>query len=56
MTMRLQIRSYPLQARELHSAMEGMRSAAMNLPGGHLSVEEIRRLESLLEAEGDKRR
>ncbi|RSH92762.1 hypothetical protein EHS25_008208 [Saitozyma podzolica] len=44
------------KARELHSAMEGMRSAAMNLPGGHLSVEEIRRLESLLEAEGDKRR
>ncbi|KAK8865632.1 hypothetical protein IAR55_000777 [Kwoniella newhampshirensis] len=44
------------KARELTKAIEEMKSAAMGIPGGHLSTEEVRRLKGILEEEGEKRR
>ena len=44
------------QARELHSSLESMRSAALNLPRGHLSTARIEQLSGMLEQEAEKRR
>lgn len=44
------------QARELHATMEGMKRAALELPGGHLTMGEIERLAEMLKQEADKRR
>ncbi|WWD18185.1 hypothetical protein CI109_102634 [Kwoniella shandongensis] len=44
------------KARELAKAIEEMKVAAMSIPGGHLSTEEVKRLRGVLEEEGEKRR
>ena len=44
------------QARELASALDEMRGAAMSLPGGSYSVETIQQMSAALETEAEKRR
>ncbi|WVQ85523.1 hypothetical protein IAT38_007689 [Cryptococcus sp. DSM 104549] len=44
------------KAKELSSALEGMKTASMDLPGGHLSTDEIEGLIGVLDEEGEKRR
>ena len=44
------------QARELAGALEEMRKAAMELPGGGMSLEHIRRVAEALDREADHRR
>lgn len=43
------------QARELHNMMEGMKRAAMDLPGGHLRTDQLERLSEVLDIEAAKR-
>ncbi|WVF70955.1 hypothetical protein IAT40_005750 [Kwoniella sp. CBS 6097] len=44
------------KAKQLAQALETMKIAAMDLPGGHLSTEEIRKLSDLLDEQGEQRR
>ncbi len=44
------------QVRELHASLESMRTAAVKIPGGHLSTSRIEEMSAMLEAEAEKRR
>jgi len=44
------------QAKELRSRMEEMKRSAMDLPGGHISLEQAVELEEMLDRETQKRR
>ncbi|ORY28605.1 hypothetical protein BCR39DRAFT_534330 [Naematelia encephala] len=44
------------KARELKAALTEMQDAALDLPGGHLSTEDIEELSEMLEEEAEKRR
>lgn len=45
-----------VQARELDTSLESMRTAALNLPGGHLSTARLQELSEMLEDEAENRR
>ncbi|WWC60577.1 uncharacterized protein I303_103151 [Kwoniella dejecticola CBS 10117] len=47
--------SVALKAKELATTLGGMKVASMELPGGQLSIDEIRRLSVRLDEEADKR-
>jgi hypothetical protein len=44
------------QAKELRSRMEEMKKAAIELPGGHISLDQAVELEAMLDLETEKRR
>ncbi|WVR05599.1 hypothetical protein IAU60_002618 [Kwoniella sp. DSM 27419] len=44
------------KAKELAQALEGMKTAALQLPGGHITTEQVRKLQQVMTEEGDKRR
>ncbi|WWC88157.1 uncharacterized protein L201_003062 [Kwoniella dendrophila CBS 6074] len=44
-----------IKAKELASAIESMKLASLNLPGGHLSIDELKNLSDKLDEESEKR-
>ncbi|WVQ97007.1 hypothetical protein IAU59_004117 [Kwoniella sp. CBS 9459] len=44
------------KAKQLAQALETMKAAAMDLPGGNLSTEEVRKLTEMLDEQGEQRR
>ena len=45
-----------MEARELGSTLDSMRTLAVELPGGHLSLGEVEGLNRMLRDEAEKRR